>query len=1096
MVRLLKILFILVLLLTLTAAYLLFTPLDLTDYKNYLVNYIESATNTKVSMQKIVLRVLPNPRILMEGFEIKDGEEVIFSSKSVRMHLELIPLIKREIDVTRVTMESPTLRIRRDKSGNFNIANLLGKSGAGTEIKEAKIKNGSVVFTDDFVGDNVSFSMDSITASFRPDYKLNKTTYTINGDLRGKSGALGARVVSVSLNGESRNFGTDDFVIEGKIQAGNLAVQDYMPYIKGAYADIEFNGIVGLSAAYSVSSTGIEANGMVDYNSLDADLPKLFQKRLVSGSGKANVNLSYNDKTSLIGITNGVFHLPEFTLKGNIAIEGFRKDSVTAELDITTSPIPLKTVKTYIPYNILTPSVSQKLDKTETVSGSLTITNLKYSSKNPDTFSTEMQIKNGSFKFSDLKRQFSDTSGNVSFTRRTLKFENVRGKYGKNIIEHLDGSITDLDTKPFAGWKGTFNIDLRDIMDDLKIWQSGKAWSKNLDGLKDVSGAAYTTLEVSGNLEDKDIFTYKGTTALKSLNLAYKDLLFPIKDMNGTLNFDNQKITLNNLAGKWEKSDFTSSGTISDYTENPKFNLNIKGFVTEVSAREILADLKDTDIHFDNRLQFSLNLNGDENNFFASISLDTTKSNITYSTLAKKPSNYPLFIDSNMQVKKHPEKPDSVKNIDRLNIRFGRASIDIKGSLNKDKRVFSIKGENISMDDLDNITNYFKSEFKSSGIVSAQLKVVQELKNNRKQVDGEIKIKDAEFETTMLPQKVTKANITLKLSGSSINIVIDNLETGTTKLSGKINIPDISNKYFLNFNIVSQYLDPADLYVSERGDSEPVITGSGRITVQDGKFIKLEIKSFSTDVLMSPETIVLKPLSFINNNGIVSGDFTYYRAKDKPLLFAANLKINGCEMEPLINGLGAKEKVLTGKFNVDFELTAKKGKEKITEGINGHGNVESKNGKLWRFVVMSKIFSIVNIISIDNLLREGLPYNQLKGSFVIKDGILSSEDLALYSPSMRMSAIGNIDMGKSTVDAKLGIHPFVTIDSIISKIPIAGWIIGGKEKSTISMYYEIKGPLNNPDVEAVPVKSIGLGILGIFQRILETPVEIIKPLVR
>ena len=145
---------------------------------------------------------------------------------------------------------------------------------------------------------------------------------------------------------------------------------------------------------------------------------------------------------------------------------------------------------------------------------------------------------------------------------------------------------------------------------------------------------------------------------------------------------------------------------------------------------------------------------------------------------------------------------------------------------------------------------------------------------------------------------------------------------------------------------------------------------------------------------------------------------------------------------------------------------------------------------------MSKIFSIVNIISIDNLLREGLPYNELKGSFVIKDGILSSEDLALYSPSMRMSAIGNIDMGKSTVDAKLGIHPFVTIDSIISKIPIAGWIIGGKEKSTISMYYEIKGPLNNPDVEAVPVKSIGLGILGIFQRILETPVEIIKPLVR
>jgi len=87
-------------------------------------------------------------------------------------------------------------------------------------------------------------------------------------------------------------------------------------------------------------------------------------------------------------------------------------------------------------------------------------------------------------------------------------------------------------------------------------------------------------------------------------------------------------------------------------------------------------------------------------------------------------------------------------------------------------------------------------------------------------------------------------------------------------------------------------------------------------------------------------------------------------------------------------------------------------------------------------------------------------------------------------------------MSKYTVDAKLGLHPFVTVDKIITRIPLVGWIIGGKEKSTISMYYEIKGPLNNPDVSAVPVKSLGTGILGIFQRILEAPVEAVKPLVK
>ena len=60
-------------------------------------------------------------------------------------------------------------------------------------------------------------------------------------------------------------------------------------------------------------------------------------------------------------------------------------------------------------------------------------------------------------------------------------------------------------------------------------------------------------------------------------------------------------------------------------------------------------------------------------------------------------------------------------------------------------------------------------------------------------------------------------------------------------------------------------------------------------------------------------------------------------------------------------------------------------------------------------------------------------------------------------------------------------------------IPLAGWIISGKDQSALTMYYEIKGPLKDPDVHAVPVKSLGKGIFGILERTMKLPGEVLTP---
>jgi uncharacterized protein YhdP len=126
----------------------------------------------------------------------------------------------------------------------------------------------------------------------------------------------------------------------------------------------------------------------------------------------------------------------------------------------------------------------------------------------------------------------------------------------------------------------------------------------------------------------------------------------------------------------------------------------------------------------------------------------------------------------------------------------------------------------------------------------------------------------------------------------------------------------------------------------------------------------------------------------------------------------------------------------------------------------------------------------VNILSIDELFTTGLPYKDITGTFSINRGTISTSDLVFDSDSLRMSAIGRLQMPENTLDLTLALHPFVTIDRIIKNIPIIGWIITGKEESTVSFYFDIEGPVNKPDITPLPVKTIEKGVLGILQRLL------------
>jgi hypothetical protein len=128
---------------------------------------------------------------------------------------------------------------------------------------------------------------------------------------------------------------------------------------------------------------------------------------------------------------------------------------------------------------------------------------------------------------------------------------------------------------------------------------------------------------------------------------------------------------------------------------------------------------------------------------------------------------------------------------------------------------------------------------------------------------------------------------------------------------------------------------------------------------------------------------------------------------------------------------------------------------------------------------------------------KGSPFSfkQLSGDFVPKNGIFQTENLILETNDRRTTIVGAFDLAKKQMDTVVGVAPLAELDRLLTKIPVVGKIItGGDEKSFLKTYYKVKGDFYDPDISAIPFTSLGKKVMGVFQGIVQAPIEILDSL--
>lgn len=1091
-------------------AWLSIVTVDLTPHLPRIKAMVEQRVAGKFDAERLTIKFLPSPDIKMSGVETRMDGERIFGARFVHLRISLLPLIIGHLNIKDIELEGAGAYIKRDADGVVNISKFIRVS---KEKREKRLKLFSLSFelmditdthmeiSDRMPAEPVDFDITDIKAIVRktPQGVILKANAQLAPDTR------------LTFSGMETPEG-----VEGKGSLTALRLERLGPYLRERSPEASLTGTLDLDFIYTGTSVK-EFKGILKYDSLSVTMPDLLSERLSAKNGSAAVRLLPDAPGGPELTIRGIkLDLGDLSVLGSLKVAGSRGDR-SYTLDLSTTPVTVKRLM-----ELASARYAARVKDVTPLGGSVTINRLTVSRPisapgevRPDRLqgiTLDARLDALNLGYAKLKKPVEDVSASVSLKDKVLKISSMTGRYGKARLTGLEASVTGLAGEPSYKLTADATVDVNEALHMVSGLMKEQGPTALLLSRSEAQGELQVKAEASGPLQaNLSGVAYSARAELNGGSFSYRGLPLKAKSINARAEFDQKDIKSMTLSATEGSSTLEFTGSVKSYRERaPDMRLSATGKITAASLKSLVAGSSfENETGFEGDILYDIKAHGTPAAPTAEVKMDAGGAYIQYRNILDKPPGVRLAfgLSASMENKRY--------DIKKASLDFGRgSSVSASGSAASKMRSYdiSIGADKMLISDFSLLTGYLDKEFASAGVIAFKLNAAKEARKPAA-YKGEAQMANARFKPASMPKPVDDLDAHASFTGNAASIVIDNLSVGRTAGTAIFDIPDIKRRT-INFemNFPSLYSDdllakkkkkeetagepvkkePKKIPGPEIGKKRPSINGRGTIRVAKGEFWGQPFKDLSADVNMEDHITHFDPITMELDNGKVSGKVAYHMSSSDKRLFDSRFKLTGLDLNTMLLGFGAKKEYLTGSLNATVDLSGERGARSFSAGLGGKASLRAKGGRMWKIPVLVDIFTIVNILSLDELLQKGLPYKDISGDFEMTGGVATTRNITMNSDSMRMSAIGKLNFPDGRMDMVLGLHPFVTIDKIISNIPLAGWLITGKEESTVSMYFSIKGPFKKRTVTPMPIEGLAKGVLGILQRVLEAPIDILK----
>jgi len=326
------------------------------------------------------------------------------------------------------------------------------------------------------------------------------------------------------------------------------------------------------------------------------------------------------------------------------------------------------------------------------------------------------------------------------------------------------------------------------------------------------------------------------------------------------------------------------------------------------------------------------------------------------------------------------------------------------------------------------------------------------------------------------------------LNTKSSNIFSPGLKItyGTTSavLSGNL---DLGKQIIFRGNI-----DISRMKVGGEGAFETValpgnFQADASLTCNDCDIYTIPISSARAIARIDQGVLTLSHIELESVSGGVKGDASIVLGGKTSFDFVVSIQ-NG-NLAKLFRTNESGNPLVTGQMDLEGHIYGR------DDSVNGSLVLHARNGEIGKYRIVSQIFSLLNVYKIiqnrdTDFLSSHFTYNNLSSTFTIKDGIMSFHDFSLDSNSIQLSAVGKYSLKTENIDAILGVEPLESVDKTLSFIPILGWVLTGDKGRLIVVTMKAQGPINDPNVQIAPIKTVSNAVVRPILRTLKLPEHI------
>ncbi|HET9846241.1 MAG TPA: AsmA-like C-terminal domain-containing protein, partial [Nitrospira sp.] len=1048
----------------------------------------------KIEVHRIKLVIFPKIRLEMKDITIYDrnAESVMLSAKKLDLVLRLVPLLRKQVVGKRLLVEDPTLTIRRDRSGRWNLLERDSPLPADDDealqmmtrifrIREATIVNGRVVIIDEGRPDGPrTVTLQSVEAALEIYLERGQADLHISAAHNGAQGHSALSVSGTFKKAEQQTLAVDEgkrlafpVQFDGLIEAANLSIRDAADFLGPRPVPESLHGRVNARSAIKIFP------GVGGYDAVLSDLTG---------------------------------NMDQLAVTGKASMSGLLAPQPTFAVTFSSSPVQISELLDKIPAVWIHPQLPMVMEDrqikglVEVVSATVTGSYVE----GPQLAVTgEFHVQKGQALIGDSRVPAKDLDAHVVIEAGRIRLTKLSGLYGTIHMTDSKGQLSFLEQGPWLELEISGTMAAGDLVQFLSTTVKSELLSRVLASARDVEGMASPVFRLVG---PPNAITFAGgEVKAQHVNLTSRYLPERLTGLQGRF-----------ILAEGETQFDQVTGHLGDLL------VQVQGGITGGTGsifRDLAVRISGDAAHMANLVPAKAIPPGTVEGMASTIVVITgasgaphvrgelalMDSKITLPGIMEKPTGAPVTVtfEGDVEQSKH-------MTLTRVEIAAPPIRLPIKGKIQLGDKFFIDASLATGTLSLSSVPEWIVK----GGLEAGNLELSLEIKGRERdwhtwKTTGWLALSNGLMVTKGADGPIHDVYVRLLLARDTAELKRLSFRLSDSDLTIEGTVRNWATKPVMTAKLESNQMD-IDLLIP-KGQRAPIrdllewLAATSKVSatasIARGRYKHLKFGAMSARMTIQDGVLDLDRMSGQSTNGDIAGRIVVQLPRGEPAEAEIALRATGLLVEDMYRLAGSKSGGITGEARITGTVRGHgRNPHGIYPTLNGRSDLLLENGRIFKSEERAiwKIISILNLPAVlqgkVDLEKEGLPYNKITATVMMRNGLFETENLIIDSPIVKITAAGNYDLPTDQVDMVWAVSPFGSYSQFLKTIPLFGRLFAGERKGFATAMFSVKGALEDPEVTYMPMKSFATGVTGLAQLAVDLlkntvmlPIDLVTP---